>query len=135
MIRTVMILLLVSLLGWGAGHALRSEVMAGEQPASAGHLAHDAIQQRLHSDVVLYTLADCDYSKKAKAFFDARGIAYAELDVGESLDAREEAKSLGAVKVPFMLVGDARIEGFDESRLMKAIGEEPLIVLGAEGDS
>ena len=127
MIRTILILLVAALLGWGGGQILR-EASSTAHNATAHNTttsveaAAVSVQQRLQSQVVLYTLADCDYSKAAKAFFDAQGIDYVELDVGTSMQARAEARSLGATKVPFMLVGDARIDGFDEPRLLSHYG-------------
>jgi glutaredoxin len=130
-IRVILILLLVSMLGWGIGHAARSYATRSEAPVATPSVSlhrgdFSAIQERMHSDVVLYTLSDCTYSKQAKAFFDAQGIAYAELDVGESLDARQEAKSLGATSVPFMLVGDIGVEGFDQAQLMAVLDQPPV---------
>jgi len=130
MIRAILIVLVATVLGWGIGHASRP-LTSAKAPDVSDLLRVSVrdgdfrtIQERTQSDVVLYTLSDCAVSRQAKAFLDARGIDYAELDVGESLDARLEAKSLGATKVPFMLMGQRSIEGFDETQFVAVLNEQ-----------
>lgn len=69
--------------------------------------------------VLLYSSQGCAQCRRAKAFFDARGIAYSELDVGRSAKARKALERLGARAVPTILVGDQRLDGFSERAFLR----------------
>ncbi len=64
--------------------------------------------------VLLYSSQGCAQCRRAKAFLEARGIAYSELDVGRSTKARKALERLGARGVPTILIGDQRLDGFSE---------------------
>jgi glutaredoxin len=64
--------------------------------------------------VLLYSSQGCAHCRRAKAFLNARGIAYSELDVGRSPKARRALERLGARGVPTILIGDQRLDGFSE---------------------
>lgn len=68
--------------------------------------------------VLLYSSQGCARCRSVKAFFEARGIAYSELDVGRSAKARKALERLGARAVPTILVGDQRLDGFSERAFM-----------------
>lgn len=70
--------------------------------------------------VLLYSSRGCAHCRRAKAFLDAQGIAYSELDVGRSLKARKALERLGARAVPTIVVGDERLDGFSERALLAA---------------
>ncbi|WP_295884108.1 glutaredoxin family protein [uncultured Thiohalocapsa sp.] len=69
--------------------------------------------------IVLYTTAGCPHCKRAKAFLAREGIAFREMDVGRNPRARKELERLGARGVPVLLIGDARLDGFDEKRFWR----------------
>jgi glutaredoxin len=69
--------------------------------------------------IVLYTAAQCPHCKRAKAFLRRERIAFREMDVGKSPRARKELERLGARGVPVLLIGDARLDGFDEQRFWR----------------
>lgn len=76
-------------------------------------------------EVVIYTTAWCGYCKKAKAFMDARGVRYREVDVEASESGRQDFARLGGRGVPIILVGAQRMDGFDQAGLegmLKAAG-------------
>jgi len=68
-------------------------------------------------EVVIYTTEWCGYCKKAKAFMDSKGVRYREVDVETSQDGRQEFAKLGGRGVPVILVGDQRMDGYDQGRL------------------
>ncbi|MBK5941908.1 glutaredoxin family protein [Halochromatium roseum] len=70
--------------------------------------------------VLLYSSQGCAHCRQAKAFLDARGIAYSEFDVGRSAKARKALVRLGARAVPTILVGDQRLDGFSERAFLAA---------------
>jgi glutaredoxin len=69
--------------------------------------------------VVLYSAANCPHCNRAKAFLAREGIAFREMDVGSSPRARKELERLGARGVPVLLVGESRLDGFDEQRFWR----------------
>lgn len=69
--------------------------------------------------VVLYSTANCPHCKRAKAFLQREGITFREMDIGKNARARKELERLGARGVPVLLIGDARLDGFDEKRFWR----------------
>jgi len=66
--------------------------------------------------IILYSSANCPHCRRAKVFLHREGIAFREMDVSKSPRARKELERLGTRGVPVLLVGDARLDGFDEGR-------------------
>jgi glutaredoxin len=69
------------------------------------------------SKVKLYTTTWCGYCKKAKAYLQARGTPFQEIDVEASAQGRSEFRSLGGRGVPVILVGNQRMDGYSEGGL------------------
>jgi glutaredoxin len=69
--------------------------------------------------IVLYSTANCPHCQRAKAFLKREGITFREMDVGRSARARKALERLGARGVPVLLIGDARLDGFDEQRFWR----------------
>lgn len=59
-----------------------------------------------------------------KEFLTAKGVPFAEKNIGEDEKAMEELQDRvpGATMVPVVLVGDQVIMGFDRTKLQKALG-------------
>lgn len=68
-------------------------------------------------EVVMYATSDCGYCAKARAYFDARGVAFEERDIDASPEARREWKEKGGVGTPLILINGRHIQGFDQSGL------------------
>lgn len=64
--------------------------------------------------VLVYTSRHCAQCRRAKAFLQARGIPFSELDVTRSPKARKALERLGARGVPTIVIGDERLDGFSE---------------------
>ena len=62
--------------------------------------------------VVMYGTSWCTYCKKAKTYFEAKGIKYREYDIEKSPSARRQYDKLDGRGVPVILVGDKRMNGF-----------------------
>ena len=71
--------------------------------------------------VVIYTTSHGGYCVKAKQYLAQKGVAYQEINVENSSTAQAEFKRLGGNGVPLILVGDRRIEGFDQAALDQAL--------------
>jgi glutaredoxin len=68
--------------------------------------------------VLLYTSRSCAHCRRAKAFLEAQGIPFSELDVGRSAKARKALERLGARGVPTLVIGDRRLDGFSEQAFL-----------------
>jgi glutaredoxin len=73
--------------------------------------------------VEMYSTSWCGYCKKAKAFFQGQGVSVAEYDVEKDKAAAIRMKRLGGGKsVPFVVIGDAKIQGYSEAAYLQALG-------------
>lgn len=69
--------------------------------------------------VVMYSTEWCGYCKKAKRYFNMKGITYTEYDVEKNARAKSEYEKMGATGVPVILVGKKRMNGFSEKGFEK----------------
>lgn len=63
----------------------------------------------------------CGYCKKAAAYLRSRGTPFEELDVEKSSQGKREYDALGGRGVPIILVGDRRMDGYDQTTLTKML--------------
>lgn len=80
-------------------------VLAREQKDTAGN-----------KKVVMYSTQYCGYCKKAKAYFNSKGISYSERDINEDASARKQWQKLNGTGVPLILVGKSKMSGFSVPR-------------------
>ena len=73
------------------------------------------------NEVQLYSTRWCAICKRAKAFLDRRGVAYREFDIESDPAAYRVFKRLGGRGVPLLVIGSRRLQGFDQSRLERAL--------------
>ena len=92
-------------------NTFRSETMA-ERDDSLGDVGEK---------VVIYTTRSCSYCHKAKAFFRKNAIPFTEYDVEQSGKGRRDYKKLKGRGVPIIMVGNQRLNGFNESYLTSAL--------------
>ncbi|MDO3381473.1 glutaredoxin family protein [Gilvimarinus algae] len=69
--------------------------------------------------VVMYSTSWCGYCKKARQYFESQGIAYNERDIETSTRARQEYEQLGASGIPFLLIGNDTMNGWNPARFEK----------------
>lgn len=69
--------------------------------------------------VVMYSTESCGYCKKAKAYFNAKGISYSERDINKDKSARRQWEKLNGTGVPLILVGKNKMAGFSVARFEK----------------
>src|SRR5690554_53931 len=67
--------------------------------------------------VIMYATSWCPYCQKAREYFAANNIHYTEYDIEKDEQALQRYKSLGGRGIPFILIDELRISGFDEKRL------------------
>jgi glutaredoxin len=59
----------------------------------------------------------CGYCARARAYLNSRGIPFEELDVEKSAQGKQEYRELKGRGVPIILVGNRRMNGYDQGRL------------------
>jgi len=65
--------------------------------------------------VVMYSTSWCGYCKKARAYFKKNNIAFVEYDIEKDARAKSQYDKLNGKGVPVILVGEKRMNGFNES--------------------
>ncbi|MCO7225336.1 glutaredoxin family protein [Pleionea sp. CnH1-48] len=65
--------------------------------------------------VIMYSAEWCGVCKKARRYFKQNNIAFTELDIDKSKQARRDYKRLNARGVPVILVGRQRMNGFSKA--------------------
>lgn len=76
-----------------------------------------AAAQSARAPVKMLATAWCGYCAKARAYLNSRGIPFQELDVEKSAEGRKQYRELKGRGVPIILVGDQRMNGYDQRRL------------------
>ena len=76
--------------------------------------------------VIIYSTKTCGYCRAEKAYLDAKGIEYEEIDVGADQEkAREMIEKSGQMGVPVTVIGEGEEEelivGFDKERMNKLL--------------
>ncbi len=86
------------------------------------------------SPIVMYTTSWCPYCQRARALFDAKGVAYTDIDV-ESVDgARAEMQQRsGRTSVPQIFVGGRHLGGYDDTSALDRRGELDPLLAAARG--
>ena len=65
--------------------------------------------------VVMYSASWCGVCKKAKIYFNRKGVRFTEYDIERSTKAKRQFAQLGAKGVPVIIVGNKRMYGFSEA--------------------
>lgn len=75
------------------------------------------------NDVTIYSTSWCPSCVNAKAFFDAKGASYTEVDVAERDDPRGRLEAIaGHRSVPQIVIGDTHVGGFDDLLALSQTG-------------
>ena len=71
--------------------------------------------------ITLYSTRNCPYCRQARQYLQSKGVRFQELDIQRNIRAQKTLAALGARAVPVIMVGDARVDGFDRKRLDKLL--------------
>ncbi len=69
------------------------------------------------AQVKMLATAWCGYCARARAHLNSKGIPFEELDVEKSAQGKQEYRALKGRGVPIILVGNQRMNGYDQARL------------------
>jgi glutaredoxin len=71
--------------------------------------------------ITLYSTAGCPHCRQARQYLERKGLRFQEFDVARNPRAQKAFARLGARGVPVILIGEARIDGFDRRRIDAAL--------------
>ena len=73
-------------------------------------------------NIVIYSSDGCRYCTIAKDFFKAKDINYTERNISKDADAKQFLISKRIMGVPFIMIDDIEIKGFDKDKITEALG-------------
>lgn len=76
----------------------------------------------MQKDVVIFTSPTCSYCHIAKDYFNEKGIAYTERNVGIDEEARSILRAKKIMGVPAIFIGDDVVIGFDKAKINELLG-------------
>ncbi len=83
--------------------------------------------------VELFVTSWCPYCVKAKAYFDAKGIAYTVHDIEKDQAAAARFQKYGQSGVPLVVINGKAIAGYSVAAYEKALGESQPAAAHARG--
>lgn len=67
--------------------------------------------------ITLYSTRNCPYCRQAKQYLQRKGVRFQEFDIQRNICAQRTLARMGARAVPVIMIGDTRVDGFDQKRL------------------
>lgn len=101
-----------------------ASVLALLTVATADRVLAEPTTTQVPAPVTLYVQPDCGYCAEARGLLEARGVQYRERDI-EDPQVRADWRAIGGQGVPLLLIGEARIQGFNPEQI-----EQALVVAG-----
>jgi len=78
---------------------------------------------RRYPRVILFSSGSCPWCSRAKSYLRQKGVRVKEVRVDEDPDAAKDVvRMTGQMGVPVLLIGSARIVGFDKGRIDRLLG-------------
>lgn len=76
-----------------------------------------------HPRVILFSSGSCPWCSRAKSYLRQKGVRVKEVRVDEDPDAAKDVvRMTGQMSVPVLLIGSAKIVGFDKARIDRLLG-------------
>ena len=97
--------------------------MRGGGPSSEEQIPYATRIATQRNPVTLYTSNECgEYCSQGRALLSRRGVPYTEKNAQATQEAQDELlKRAGALSVPFLVVGESNVRGFDEGSWNSAL--------------
>jgi glutaredoxin-like YruB-family protein len=102
---------------WPLRLAEQAVASLGGAPVPAQNAPAAAPRRAAAPPVVIYTTSHCPYCAKAKQYLTQKGIRYQEVDIEQSQTGKDAYRKLGGNGVPLIMVGNTKVDGFDEAQL------------------
>ena len=75
-----------------------------------------------NKQVIIYSGSGCSACAAAKDYFKKNGIEYIEFNVNEDSAAMTFLRQRRIISIPYIIIGDEDMIGFDKDRLNKILG-------------
>jgi glutaredoxin 3 len=69
------------------------------------------------SKIEIYTSNDCHFCHEAKDYFKSNNLEFTEHNVSNDVNARKFLMKKGVMSVPFIIIDDNELIGFDKSKV------------------
>ncbi|MCK4419760.1 glutathione S-transferase N-terminal domain-containing protein [Candidatus Aerophobetes bacterium] len=81
------------------------------------------METRKYPRVILFSSGSCPWCSRAKSYLRQKGIRVKEVRVDKDPDAAKDVTRMtGQMGVPVLLIGTAKIVGFDKARIDRLLG-------------
>ena len=118
-LKTAALYALILTAGLGSGYGLSLLPALFKSNYVEGNYA--AYFPNAQSKVVLYGTDWCGYCAKTRAYFKENKIAFVDLDIEKSPEAKKAHAALGGGGVPLVLIGNRKIQGYNADALQAAL--------------
>jgi len=82
--------------------------------------------QKRYPRVILFSSSSCPWCSRAKNYLRQRGIKVKEIKVDKDPDAAKDVvRMTGQMGVPVLLIGRAKVVGFNKERIDRLLGLKP----------
>ena len=97
--------------------------MRGGGPSTEEQMPYATRMAAQKSPVTLYTSSDCgDYCSQGRALLSKHSIPYSEKNAQTNQEAQDALmKIAGSLSVPFLVIGESNVRGFDEGSWNSAL--------------
>ena len=73
--------------------------------------------------VVLFSSSSCPWCSRAKSYLRQKGVRVKEIRVDKDPDAAKDVvRMTGQMSVPILLIGRAKVVGFDKAKIDRLLG-------------
>ncbi|WP_338849457.1 glutaredoxin family protein [Massilia sp. W12] len=118
-LKTAFSYLLILAAGLGTGYAAVRAPDWFKSPYTEGNYSqHYAAAGK---QIVVYGTQTCPFCAKTREYLAGKKINFADLDVNHDKQAGKRFKEMGGKAVPVILIGNRRIDGFNEKAIEEAL--------------
>jgi mycoredoxin len=71
--------------------------------------------------IIVYGTQSCPFCIKTRELFSSKKIQFADFDIEKLDKAKQEFRKLGGEGVPLIIIGNRRIDGFNQTQIEAAI--------------
>jgi len=72
--------------------------------------------------IIIFTSGGCSWCGAARRYFREHGFRFREVDVAKDADAARDLARRGIRGVPFILINNRPIHGFDKEKINRLLG-------------
>ncbi|HHJ00758.1 NrdH-redoxin [Candidatus Aerophobetes bacterium] len=81
------------------------------------------MKPKRHPKVILFSSSSCPWCNRAKNYLRQKGIRVKEIKVDRDPDAAKDVvRMTGQMGVPVLLIGRAKVVGFDKAKIDRLLG-------------